>query len=201
MQQVLGYSALEAGLAWLTVSVPALVAAATTGAVLVERIGVRPILVVGLTILMIALLGLSQLDAGSTFASGLLPWFVLSGLGIGLCFPAAQVAAFTGFDESDSGLASGLVNTSQEVGGAVGVAVLAAVAIAVMGDAAATGTAPVDALADGFARAFLIGGFVAIAGIVMALLLRRPTAAAAAREHDDAPAAEGVIVAEGTSAA
>ena len=201
MQQVLGYSALEAGLAWLTVSVPALVAAATTGAVLVERIGVRPILVVGLTILTIALFGLSQLDAGSTFASGLLPWFILSGLGIGLCFPAAQVAAFTGFDESDSGLASGLVNTSQEVGGAVGVAVLAAVAIAVTDDAAATGTAQVDALADGFARAFLIGGFVAIAGIVMALLLRRPTAAAAAREHDDAPAAEGVLAAEGTTAA
>ncbi len=66
MQQVLGYSALEAGLAWLTVSVPALVAAATTGAVLVERIGVRPILVAGLTILMIALFGLSQLDAGSS---------------------------------------------------------------------------------------------------------------------------------------
>ena len=126
MQQVLGDSALEAGLAWLTVSVPALVAAATTGAVLVERIGVRPHPGRRAHDLMIALFGLSQLDAGSTFASGLLPWFILSGLGIGLCFPAAQVAAFTGFDESDSGLASGLVNTSQEVGGAVGVAVLAA---------------------------------------------------------------------------
>ncbi len=80
-------------------------------------------------------------------------------------------------------------------------AVLAAVAIAVTDDAAATGTGQVNALADGFARAFLIGGFVAIAGIVMALLLRRPTVAAAAREHDDAPAAEGVIVAEGTTAA
>ena len=131
MQQVLGYSALEAGLAWLTVSVPALVAAATTGAVLVERIGVRPILVTGLTILIVAQFGLSQLDAGSTFGSGLLPWFILSGLGIGLCFPTAQVAAFTGFDQRDSGLASGLVNASQEVGGAVGVAMMAAIAIAV----------------------------------------------------------------------
>ena len=201
MQQVLGYTALEAGLAWLTVSVPALLAAATTGAVLVERIGVRPILVSGLTILTIALFGLSQLGAGSTFASGLLPWFLLSGLGIGLCFPAAQVAAFTGFDESDSGLASGLVNTSQEVGGAVGVAVLSAIAIAVTDDAAATGTGQAQALADGFTRAFLIGGFIAIIGIVMALLLRRPTAAAAARELVEAPAVEGVIAAEGTSAA
>ena len=201
MQQVLGYSALEAGLAWLTVSVPALVAAATTGAVLVERIGVRPILVSGLTILTVALFGLSQLGAGSTFASGLLPWFLLAGLGIGLCFPAAQVAAFTGFDESDSGLASGLVNTSQEVGGAVGVAVLSAIAIAVTDNAAATGTGQAQALADGFTRAFLIGGFIAITGIVMALLLRRPTAAAAAREQVDAPVVEVVIAAEGTSAA
>jgi hypothetical protein len=93
------------------------------------------------------------------------------------------------------------VNTSQEVGGAVGVAVLAAVAIAVTGDAAATGAGQVDALADGFARAFLIGGFVAIAGIVMALLLRRPTAAATARELDDARAAEAVAAAEGPSGA
>ena len=195
MQQVLGYSALEAGLAWLTVSVPALVAAATTGAVLVERIGVRPILVTGLTILMVALFGLSQLDAGSTFAGGLLPWFILSGLGIGLCFPSAQVAAFTGFDERDSGLAAGLVNTSQEVGGAVGVAVMAAIAIAVTDNRVAAGTGQVDALADGFARAFLIGGFVAIVGIVMALLLRRPTATAAEPKlgplaTDDAIAAE-----------
>ena len=201
MQQVLGYSALEAGLAWLTVSVPALVAAATTGAVLVERIGVRPILVAGLTILTVASAGLSQLDAGSTFASGLLPWFILSGLGIGLCFPAAQVAAFTGFDESDSGLASGLVNTSQEVGGAIGVAVLAAVAIAVTDNRVAGGTAQVDALSDGLSRAFLIGAFIAIVGVVMALLLRRPTASATAIERDDALAAEGVMTAEGTSAA
>jgi EmrB/QacA subfamily drug resistance transporter len=195
MQQVLGYTALEAGLAWLTVSVPALVAAATTGAVLVERIGVRPILVTGLTILMVALFGLSQLDAGSTFVGGLLPWFILSGLGIGLCFPSAQVAAFTGFDERDSGLASGLVNTSQEVGGAVGVAVMAAIAIAVTDNGVAAGTGQVDALADGFARAFLIGGFVAIVGIVMALLLQRPTVTAAEPElgrlaADDAIAAE-----------
>ena len=200
MQQVLGYSALEAGLAWLTVSVPALVAAATTGAVLVERIGVRPILVTGLTILMVALFGLSQLDAGSTFAGGLLPWFILSGLGIGLCFPSAQVAAFTGFDERDSGLASGLVNTSQEVGGAVGVAVMAAIAIAVTDNGVAAGTGQVNALADGFARAFLIGGFVAIVGIVMALLLRRPTATAAEPELGGLAAGD-VSAAEVTSGA
>ena len=83
MQQVLGYTALEAGLAWLTVSVPALLAAATTGAVLVERIGVRPILVTGLTILTVALFGLSRVDTDTTFASGLLPGSSWRGSGSG----------------------------------------------------------------------------------------------------------------------
>lgn len=200
MQQVLGYSALETGLAWLTVSVPALLAAATTGAVLVERIGVRPILVTGLSVLVVALFGLSRLDAGSTFVTGLLPWFLLAGLGIGMCFPAAQVAAFTGFDGRDSGLASGLVNTSQEVGGAVGVAVMAAIAVAVTDDGLAAGGDPVDALADGFARAFEIGAFVAIAGIVMALLLRRPAPDAAEPAPSRSLAREGAM-AEGASRA
>jgi EmrB/QacA subfamily drug resistance transporter len=174
MQQVLGYSALEAGLAWLTLSVPAFVAAAATGAVLVERVGIRPLLVVGLALQAGSYVGLAQSDAGSTFASGLLPWFLMAGVGIGLCFPSMQVAAFTGFSERDSGLASGLVNTSQEIGGAVGTAVLATIAIGVTDDALAEGTAPVDALSDGFQRAFLIASVIAVLGIVMALVLRRP---------------------------
>ncbi len=196
MQQVLGYSALEAGLAWLTVSIPAFVAAALVGAVFVERIGVRPILVAGLVILTISLFGLSQADADSSFVSGLLPWFVLSGLGIGMCFPSMQVAAFTGFTEKDSGLASGLVNTSQEVGGAVGTAVLATIAVGVTEDAIADGTLQVDALAEGFQRAFLIGAFIAIAGLVMALALKRDVDATA----DTADPAEAVGAEETPSA-
>lgn len=172
MQQVLGYTALEAGLAWLTVSIPAFIAAALVGSVFVERIGVRPILVTGLAILTIALFGLSQADADSSFATGLLPWFILSGLGIGMCFPSAQVAAFHGFTEKDSGLASGLVNTSQEVGGAVGTAVLATLAVGVTEDAIADGTGQVDALAEGFTQAFFVGAFIAIAGLLVALALK-----------------------------
>ncbi len=160
MQEVLGYSALETGFAWLAVSVPALVGALLSGAALVPRAGVRPVLVGGLTILTVALLGLSRLDAETTYATGLLPWFVLAGLGIGVCLPAVQVAAFTGSGAGDSGLASGLVNTSQQVGGAVGVAVLSAVAVAA------------DVPAEGFAQAFLVGAGIALAGLGMALLLR-----------------------------
>jgi MFS family permease len=176
MQQVLGYSALEAGFAWLTVSVPSVVVAATAGAVVVERLGVRPVLITGLVVLTISLFGLAQADADSTFVTGLLPWFVLAGIGIGACFPAVQVAAFTGFTERDSGLASGLVNTSQEVGGAIGIAVLATVAASVTEDAILSGTSEVDALAEGFQRAFLIGAFIAVAAILLATVLDRSAA-------------------------
>ena len=196
MQQVLGYSALEAGLAWLTLSVPAFVAAAMTGAVLVERVGIRPLLVVGLALQAGAYIGLAQSDAGATFASGLLPWFLMSGIGIGLCFPSMQVAAFAGFSERDSGLASGLVNTSQEIGGAVGTAVLATIAIGVTDDALADGTAPVDALSDGFQRAFLIASIIAVLGIVMTLLMRTPTGSEAPAGTGDSPDVAGDLATE-----
>ena len=90
------------------------------------------------------------------------------------------------------------MNTSQEVGGAVGVAMMAAIAIAVTDDRVAAGTGQVDALADGFARTFLIGALIAIAGIVMAMLLRRPTATAVESELSGR-AADDVIAAEVTS--
>ena len=117
--------------------------------------------------------GLAQADAGSSYIGGIFPFFFLAGLGIGLCFPSVQVAAFTGFTERDSGLASGLVNTSQEVGGAVSVAVLATIAVGLANDAIASGTEPVDALAEGFQRAFYVAAIIAIVGAVLALTLGR----------------------------
>ena len=137
MQQVLGYSALEAGLAWLTVAAPVLLAAATTGAVLVERIGVRPILVVGLSDPDGRALRPVPVGRRLDLRQRPPPGSCCPASGSGCASPRPRsLAAFTGFGESDSGLASGLVNTSQEVGGAVGVAVLAAIAIAVTDDAA-----------------------------------------------------------------
>ena len=94
--------------------------------------------------------GLAQADPGSSYIGGIFPFFFLAGLGIGLCFPSVQVAAFTGFTDRDSGLASGLVNTSQEVGGAISVAVLATIAVGLTNDAIATGTEPVDRTRRGF---------------------------------------------------
>ena len=190
MQQVLGYSALEAGLAWLSVSVVALFASGLAGTVLVEKLGVRPVLVTGLVFLAASLFGLAQSDPSSSYAGGILPFFILAGLGIGLCFPSVQVAAFTGFTDRDSGLASGLVNTSQEVGGAVGVAVLATVAVGLANDALASGTEPVNALAEGFQRAFLVAAIIAVIGALLALSLGRAGTAQTVPAIADEPAPE-----------
>ena len=187
MQQVLGYSALEAGIGWLATSLTGLVAAAVTGTVLVEKFGVRPVLFTGLAVLAGSMLGLAQADAGSSYIGGIFPFFFLAGLGIGLCFPSVQVAAFTGFTDRDSGLASGLVNTSQEVGGALSVAVLATIAVGLTNDAIAGGAGQVDALAEGFQRAFYVAAAIAIVGAALALTLGRAgpqTALAAAADGE-----------------
>ena len=191
MQQVLGYSALEAGVGWLATSLTGLVAAAITGTVLVEKFGARPVLFTGLVVLAGSMFGLAQADPGSSYIGGIFPFFFLAGLGIGLCFPSVQVAAFTGFTDRDSGLASGLVNTSQEVGGAISVAVLATIAVGLANDAIATGTEPVTALAEGFQRSFYVAAVIAIVGAVLALTLGRAgpqTAPAAEAETLEAAA-------------
>ena len=173
MQQVLGYSPLEAGVGWLSLSVVSIFAAILAGTKLVATLGVRPVLFTGFVALAGALFGLAQADPGSSYAGGLLPFFILGGIGIGLCFPSAQVAAFTGFTDRDSGLASGLVNTSQEVGGAIGVAVLATVAVGLTNDSLAAGAEPVTALAEGFQRAFFVAAIVAVVAAALSLTLGR----------------------------
>ena len=166
-------------------------AAAITGTVLVEKFGARPVLFTGLVVLAGSMFGLAQADPGSSYIGGIFPFFFLAGLGIGLCFPSVQVAAFTGFTDRDSGLASGLVNTSQEVGGAISVAVLATIAVGLANDAIATGTEPVTALAEGFQRSFYVAAVIAIVGAVLALTLGRAgpqTAPAAEAETLEAAA-------------
>ncbi|MGI9540075.1 MAG: MFS transporter [Miltoncostaeaceae bacterium] len=192
MQQVLGYTALEAGLAWLATSLTAFVAAAMVGTFLVEKLGVRTILIPGFTMLIVALFGLAALDENSSFVSGLLPFLLLAGLGIGACFPSLQVAAFHGFTEKDSGLASGLINTSQEVGGAVGVAVLATIAVEVTKGAFEDDPtiSPAAALSDGFSWAFLIGAFIAIAGLAVSATLNAGGSQETASDPATEPAEE-----------
>ena len=122
MQQVLGYSPTRTGAAWLSTSVTAFIASAVAGAGLVARVGVRRLLVTGLTLLTIGMLWLTRVPADADYTTDLLPAFLLAGVAIGLCAPSAQIGALSGVSESTSGLVSGLVETMREIGGAAGVA-------------------------------------------------------------------------------
>ena len=122
MQQVLGYSPTKTGVSWLATSVTAFVASGLTGARLVAKVGVRALLVTGLTLLALAMLWLARVPADADYMSDLLPALLAAGVAIGLCAPSVQISALSGVAESSAGIASGLVETMREVGGAAGVA-------------------------------------------------------------------------------
>src|SRR5215211_6027544 len=131
MQQVLGYSPTQTGVAWLATTATSFVAAAITRAKLVALVGVRRLLVAGLSLFAISALLLARVPAGGDYATDLLPALLLAGVAGGLAAPAAQIGALSGVTHSMTGLASGLVETMREIGGAVGVAALGALTAAI----------------------------------------------------------------------
>jgi EmrB/QacA subfamily drug resistance transporter len=170
MQQVLGYSALKTGLAYVPLALT-VAASAAVASVLVTKVAPKPVLVAGLTLTTTGLLLLSRLPLHSSYAVDLLPAFLIVGAGLGFTFVPVQIAAFVGVQEHESGLAAGLINTSQEAGGALGVAALSTVVFTRVNHllAAAHGNpsaAPV-ALASGFHRGFFIGA--CLAGLALLL--------------------------------
>ena len=172
MQQVLGYSAMKTGLAYLAVAGTAILWSAVA-AQLVTRIGVKPVLTVGMAMLTGGLVYFTQVSVGGTYLGDLLPGFLLIGVGIGFSFVPISIAALAGVQASEAGLASGLINTSQQIGGALGIAALSTIATTQTSDAVASGAAVPDALVDGFTAAFLAGVIIAGLGIVAALTLIR----------------------------
>ena len=172
MQQVLGYSPMRTGVAYLSVAGTAIVWSATA-AQLVTRVGVKPVLVVGMTALTAGLVYFTQVSVDGTYLGDLLPGFLLVGLGIGFSFVPISIAALAGIEPAEAGLASGLINTSQQIGGALGIAALSTIATSRTEDAVATGSALPVALVDGFSSAFLVGAVFAALGLVAALVLIR----------------------------
>ena len=179
LQQVLGYSAIDTGVAWLAATLSSLVVAGGLAARLVGRFGARSVLVVGQLVMAAGLLYVSRAPADAAYWVDLFPGFVGLGVGIGLSAVAVQVVAFTGVEPAVSGLAGGMVETAREVGGAVGVAAVATIAIARTQHVATTTGAPADvALAAGFERATVVAAAIAVAAAVTAavVLRNRPTA-------------------------
>jgi EmrB/QacA subfamily drug resistance transporter len=173
MQLVLGYSAMKTGVSYLAVAGTAIIWSAVA-AQLVTRIGVKPVLTAGMTFLTAGLVFFTQVSVGGSYLTDLLPGFLLIGIGIGFSFVPISIAALAGVQPAEAGLASGLINTSQQIGGALGIAALSTIATSRTEDALASGTAQAAALVDGFTAAFLAGVIIAGLGIAAALTLIRP---------------------------
>ncbi len=163
MQQELGYSPTQTGLAWLATTTTVFVTSSAAGRI-AAAVGVRRLLVIGLSLLVAGMLWLSQMPADAGYLAGLLPAFLLAGLGFGLCVPSLQIGALSGVSGAEAGLASGLVETMREIGGAAGVAAVSTVLVAGAG-------------LDGFHAAFVAIGVLAVLGAV--------TAAVGFRSHGD----------------
>jgi len=173
MQQVLGYSALKAGIAYLLVASVIIVAAGASQA-LVTRIGVRSVLITGMVLLVAGLVWFSQVSVHGSYATDLAPGFILAGIGLGFSFVPVQIASLIGVTHDEAGIASGLINTSQQVGGALGVAVLSTITFtrydSYLGDHGNNLALIPNALVDGFHVAFLVGAGLALIGLVATLL-------------------------------
>jgi MFS family permease len=170
MQQVLGFSAMKTGLAYLAVALSAIVWS-TVAAQLVTRIGVKRVLVVGMAGLAGGLAYFTQISVSGSYVGDLLPGFLLIGFGLGFSFVPISIAALAGIEPAEAGLASGLINTSQQIGGALGIAALSTIATSRTEDALAGGANHADALVTGFHAAFVASVVVAAVGIVASFLL------------------------------
>src|SRR6478609_4012220 len=171
MQQVLHYSALKTGLSYLPLAV-GIILSAGAASVAVTRFGFKPVLLTGMLFVAGGLFWFSRVPAtGGTFAADVLGPSLLAAIGLGLSFVPVTIAAVTGTRPHEAGLASGLINTSQQVGGALGLAILATVANSRTQSLLDAGVHNSVALTKGFDRAFLVGAGFAIVGAILAAVL------------------------------
>ena len=183
MQQVLGYDALKAGLSYLPLALTIIVSAGVASA-LVTRIGFKITLIAGMVLVTIGLLWFAQVPPHGSYVSDLLGPMLVAAVGLGFAFVPVTIAAVTGIRPDQAGLASGLVNTSQQVGGALGLAILVAVANSTTSSQISDGVHDrAVALTEGFQAAFLVGAGFAAAGAILAGLL---ISSRDAREHAEA---------------
>ncbi|HEV7806617.1 MAG TPA: MFS transporter [Solirubrobacteraceae bacterium] len=182
MQEVLLYSPLKTGLSYLPLALVIIVSAGVAS-VLVTKLGFKPVLIAGLVLVLVGLLWFAQLPVDGVYLSDIVAPMVISAFGLGFAFVPVTIAAVSGISHDDSGLASGLINTSQQIGGALGLAVLATIASSTTldlvsaagatGGRAAAAAATPGALTEGFQDAFLAGAGFAALGIVAALVMIR----------------------------
>jgi MFS family permease len=192
LERVLEYSPLEIGLAFLPVCLVMGTMSIRYSDRLVMRFGARRTLVPGLGLIAVGLAWFTQAPVDGSYVVHVLPVMILLGLGAGASFPALMNVAMSGASGSDAGLASGLVNTAAQVGGALGLAVLATLSASRTSDLAADGAGTAASLTGGYHLAFWIAAALVVAAIGVALAVLRPepaVAEATAAEAKPEPAA------------
>jgi EmrB/QacA subfamily drug resistance transporter len=167
MQQVLGYSPIKAGLSYLPLAV-SIILSAGLASQLVTKVGFKPILAAGMGMIAIGLVWFSQISVHGSFLADILGPSLFAAVGLGFAFVPVTIAAVSGIEDREQGLASGLINTSQQVGGALGLAILSAVSIGVTG-----ASHDPAVLTEGFQSAFLAGAGFAVLGLLASLFLVR----------------------------
>jgi EmrB/QacA subfamily drug resistance transporter len=174
LERVLGYDALEIGLAFLPVTVAMGLLSIRYSERLVTRFGARRTLVPGLVLIAAGLLLFTRTPVGGDYLTDVLPAMVLLGTGAGLSFPALMTVAMAGATPQDAGLASGLVNTTAQVGGALGLAVMATLSTSRSERLVADGHSAAAALTGGYHLAFWIAAALVAGAIVVALTVLKP---------------------------
>jgi EmrB/QacA subfamily drug resistance transporter len=170
LQQVLHYSALRTGFAYLPLA-GCIVLAAGAASALVTRVGFKPVLISGLLMIAAALAWFTQISVDGNFLSDVLGPSLLAGTGLGFAFVPVTIAAVTGITPDEAGLASGLINTSQQIGGALGLAILVSIANSTTVGQIKSGVNPTVALNAGFQDAFVVGACFAVTGAILAAVL------------------------------
>jgi MFS family permease len=192
LQEILHYSSLEVGLAFLPATVVMGIMSVGFSGRLTIRFGAKTVLVPSLALIAIGLLLVARTPVDGSYGRDLLPVMIVLGLGAGLSFASVMTLAMSGATPEDAGLASGLVNTSVQVGGAVGLAVLATLAAERTDALEAAGKATDVALNGGYHLAYLVAaGLLGVALLVAALVVRQPARAPHGAEAEAAPVHAG----------
>ncbi|HEV2711872.1 MAG TPA: MFS transporter, partial [Gaiellaceae bacterium] len=186
MQQVLGYSPLQAGVAFLATAGTTIPAAALSQG-LVTRLGVKPVMLTGLLLMAFAYLWYTQLPTEGHFWTNLFVPFLASGFGLAFIFIPLSLAALTVVEDRISGISSGLLNTSQQIGGALGVAIMATIANTRSETLLKEGSSEADAFTGGYTLPFWVAAAFMLAGAVITVVLLR---------NRDVPTHEQAAVAE-----
>ena len=194
LQQVLGYGPLEIGLAFLPVTVLMGGLSVRYSERLITRFGAQPVMVSGLLFVAAGMVLFAVAPVDARYVVNVLPAAVVIGIGAGLCFPPTMTLAMAGVRPSDAGLASGLVNTTAQVGGAIGLSILTTVSTERSATLRESGSGLLDALTGGYHAAFWIAAVLIVAALATALTVLRPARTAPVRavepiEQEAVPAA------------